>query len=112
MTMITLSQCLDFTGLASDEMFLGASLAPRHHALLLSYLLNLDRGAIAVREMIIADLRSFLDVGARLRAADALLVLRLFLFDHPHALLAESAPVQGGDKVGHGSAGVMLVRAE
>lgn len=86
MAMITISQCLDFTSLAPNEIILGASLGPRHQRLLSSYLLNLDRGATAVRDMIIADLRSFLDVGARQRAADQLLVLRIFLAEYPQAL--------------------------
>lgn len=86
MTMITISQCLDFTGLAPYEVILGTPLTARHRALLSSYLFNLDRGAIAVRDMIVADLRSFLDLGALQRAADSLVVLRLFLFDYPQAL--------------------------
>jgi hypothetical protein len=84
--MLTISQCLDFSGLAPSEVIVGTTLAVRHHALLSSYLLNLDRGAIAVRDMIVADLRAFLDLGAPQRAADQLLVLRIFLFDHPQAI--------------------------
>lgn len=40
---------------------------------------------MAVREMIIADLRRFRDLGALQPSADLLLVLRLFLTDHPEA---------------------------
>ncbi len=97
MTMITISQRLDFTGLAPDEVILGGTLTARHRALLSSYLFNLDRGAIAVRDMIVADLRSFLDLGALQRAADSLVVLRLFLFDYPQAL----SVVFGREKAGN-----------
>lgn len=83
---ITISQCLDFADLSPNEIILGPPLTDRHYALLSSYRLNLARGAIAVRDMIIADLRSFLDLGARQRAADLLVVLRLFLSRHPEAL--------------------------
>ena len=83
--MLTISQCLDVSGLAASEIFVGPTLAVRHRALLSSYMLNLDRGPMAVRDMIVADLRSSLDLGALHRAADQLLVLRLFLFDHPQA---------------------------
>lgn len=84
--MITISQCFDFTDLGPDEIVLGASLSERHRTLLSSYMLHLDRGAIFVRQMIIADLRSFLRLGARKRAADLLVVLRMFLSKHPDAL--------------------------
>lgn len=83
--MITLAQCVVFAGLSSKEMILGATPSARHNSLLSSYLLNLDRGPVAVRDMIVADLRSFLDLGARQRAADLLIVLRSFLYDYPQA---------------------------
>lgn len=85
MRMITLAQCAAFSGLASHEMILGAVPSTKHHTLLSSYLLSLHRGAAAVREMIVSDLRGFLDLGAIHRAADLLVVLRLFLFDCPEA---------------------------
>lgn len=84
--MITISQCRDLTDLSQSEMILGAVLSPRHTKLLASYLYNLNRGALAVRDMIIADLRMFLDLGAMQRAADMLMVLRLFLFQHSKIL--------------------------
>lgn len=92
MNMITLSQCFDFTDLAPDEIVLGAVPGARHHALLASYVLNIDRGLTKVRDMIIADLRNFLDLGARRAAADHLIVLRLFLAAYPQALRKELLP--------------------
>jgi hypothetical protein len=50
-----------------------------------SYLVHLGRGQAAVRDIIVADLRIFLDLGASQRAADLLIVLRLFLSDYPDA---------------------------
>lgn len=53
--------------------------------LLSSYLLNLDRGPAAVREMIVGDIDRFRDLGARRQASDLCLVLDCFLADFPEA---------------------------
>ena len=84
-TMISIEQCREFSGLGSHEMVLGAAPTASHRSLLSSYLLNLRRGPVAVREMIVADIRASLNLGALNRAADLLTVLRLFLSDHPEA---------------------------
>jgi len=89
--MITVAQCATYAGLAANEIVLGASPARRHEALLSSYLLNLHRDPDAVREMIVSDLRGFLDLGARDCAADLLLVLRVFLSKYPEARRAAPA---------------------
>jgi len=65
-------------GLAANAVLLPARPSARHHALLSSYLLNLERGPIAVRDMIVTDVGIFLDLGASQRVADLLIVLRLF----------------------------------
>ena len=83
--MISVSQCAAYAGLASSELLIGRPPSAKHHSLLASYVINLERGGIAVRNMIRADLRAFLDLGARERAADLLLVLRLFLSKYPAA---------------------------
>ena len=83
--MITLVQCADFTGLATNEMILGATPSAQHRVLLSGYLLNLWRGPINVREMIVADIRLWLDLGRLNAAADLLIVLRQFLSDYPEA---------------------------
>lgn len=85
MQMIAFAQCVAFAGLSSNEMILGATPSARHYSLLASYLLNLGRGPVTVRDMIVSDLRSFLDLGAKQRAADLLIVLRIFLSDYPQA---------------------------
>ncbi len=79
--MIGLTRCARLAGLTSDEIFIGVEESDRHRKLLLTYLLNLHRGRRAVRNMILADLRGFVDLGAEARAADLLVVLRLFLSD-------------------------------
>ncbi len=85
--MITLEQCSGFAGLAPNEMVLGATPSGMHDTLLSSYLLNMKHGPTAIRRMMIADIRSSLDLGASKHAADLLIVLRRFLFDHPEARL-------------------------
>jgi hypothetical protein len=77
--------CAADVGLAPHEIWLGISPSTKHYTLLLSYLYNLERGVAVVREMIVADLRSFLDLEAWSRAADLLVVLRLFFSAYPEA---------------------------
>jgi hypothetical protein len=89
--MITVEQCGEFTGLASNEMILGATPSAKHHALLSSYLLNLWRGSKTVRKMIVADIRAWLDLGMPDYAADFLIVLRQFLSDYPEARLEQKS---------------------
>jgi hypothetical protein len=72
-------------GLGSDETILGVAPCARHHSLLLSYLFNLKRGLAFVRDMIIADLHSSIDIGVMQQAADHLVVLRLFFSEYPEA---------------------------
>jgi hypothetical protein len=83
--MISLTQCMVLGGLGSNETILGVAPCARHHSLLLSYLFNLKRGLAFVRDMIIADLRSSIDIGAMQQAADLLVVLRLFFSEYPEA---------------------------
>ena len=83
--MITLEECAEFAALETNELFTGALLYGRHRSLLSSYLLNLWRGPIAVRKMIVGDIRAAIDLGASKYAADLVLVLRLFLSKHPEA---------------------------
>ena len=83
--MITMEQCKAFSGLLSNEMVVGPAPSSKHRARLTGYLLNLKWGQTTVREMIVADIRAALDLGAINRAADLLVVLRLFLSEHPDA---------------------------
>jgi hypothetical protein len=89
--MITVEQCGEFTGLASNEMILGATPSARHRALLSSYVLNLWRGPKTVRIMIVADIHMWLDLGMPNYAADFLVVLLQFLSDYPEARLEQKS---------------------
>jgi hypothetical protein len=90
----SLEETRSATGLRSEEIIVGAAETEALHATLRSYLSNLWRGSDVVRDLIVADLRTALDLGVQDRAADLLLVLRLFLTDHADAALAP-CPCQG-----------------
>jgi hypothetical protein len=76
---------------------MNSAFSPKHKSLLLSYVFNLKRGPSAVREMIVADIRLAIDLGASKRAADLLLVLRAFLSEYPEArIVQQSTPSRGG----------------
>ena len=76
------------TGLRSEEIIVGATEIDALRAMLKSYLSHLWRGSDVVRDLIVADIRSALYLGVQERAADLLLVLRLFLTTHSEAALA------------------------
>jgi hypothetical protein len=86
--------------LNSKELFLGVTPGPKHRSLLASYVLTLKRGPVAVRDTISADLRAFIDLGAQRRAADLLIVLRLFLSKYPEAKYGRSQLTHGGNLTG------------
>jgi len=77
--MISVELCAEFAELAAHELPLCALPSERHGLLLESYRINLKRGKATVCKMILADLRRFMDLGACERAADLLVVYRLFL---------------------------------
>jgi hypothetical protein len=57
----------------------------RQLQLLSSYLLNLKKGATAVRDLIVGDIRRFRDLGAQQQVSDLLIVLECFLSEFPDA---------------------------
>ena len=57
----------------------------RHRRLLAGYLLNRKRGAAAVRDMILSDIRRFSELGALGYAADLIDVLNAFNAEFPVA---------------------------
>jgi hypothetical protein len=87
--MIPLCECAAIAGLESEKLVIGTPIRPMHWRMLSSYLANLDKGPAAVCALIIADLHTLLDLGAKERAAGVLVVLRLLLTQFPH--LAKSA---------------------
>lgn len=54
-----------------------------HERTLASYLLNRHRGAAAVRDILVADIRAFVDLGQSRAAADLMIVLRMLLARWP-----------------------------
>jgi hypothetical protein len=69
-----------------------AKVTPEHRALLDSYRMNAHRGERATRDLIISDLRGFLDLGAAGRARDLLIVLWLYLEEATALEARRSAP--------------------
>lgn len=56
----------------------------KQRQLLASYLLNLQKGEWFVFEMMVADLRGLVDLGAPSLATDVSVVLGIFMRDRPH----------------------------
>jgi len=56
----------------------------KQRQLLASYLLNLQKGEWFVFEMMVADLRGLVDLGAASLATDVSVVLGIFMRDRPH----------------------------
>jgi hypothetical protein len=92
--MVTVEQCATLAKLAPNELFLGPPPSTRHRALLSFYLQDLGAlGPQQVREIIVADIRVALSLGAVRQAADLLIVLRELFSEYPEAGLAvPSAP--------------------
>lgn len=63
---------------ATNEISLSASITPMHRALLASYRMNAHRGHKSARDLILSDLRGYIDLGALERATDLMIVLALF----------------------------------
>ena len=72
-------QCATCDGLHYGDMLPEAALSARHCQLLSSYLANMQRGAPAVRDMMIDDVLRFQELGATKYADDLHMVLRCFL---------------------------------
>jgi len=63
--------------------FDGSAPSKAHERTLASYLLNRHRGAAAVRDILVADIRGFVDLGQSRAAADLMVVLRMLLAQWP-----------------------------
>ena len=82
---IVLTECNECSARAYDEALPDALTSAKHCRLFSSYLFNLERGPIAVREMIVGDIVRLRDLGARQLATDLSLVLDCFLANFPEA---------------------------
>ena len=83
--MISLNKSRRTVALEPTRIVLGVVPTVKHLQLLANYLRSLALGEEAVQEMILADLHASYDSGSMEEAADALIVLRLFLFAYPAA---------------------------
>ena len=77
--MISEAECAKYAGITPAELPSPVIFCAKHRSLLESYRLNLRRGERAVCKMILGDFWRFMELGAKRRAADQFLVLRLFL---------------------------------
>lgn len=86
--MISIEDCIAFSGLTRDEVF---AIAEHEHsgfvaaATLGRYLISDKAGADAIRAMIVNDIRAARQAGDDCHAHELFLVLRQFLHDFPHA---------------------------
>ncbi len=99
--MISVARCADIAELSGSELILGIEPSERHKWLLSGYLLNKRLGRHAVLKMIVADLRRYLDLGVPARAADLLIVLRLFLSETGHGVPASAHTHPMGTALAH-----------
>jgi len=90
---IAIEQCAALCGLDSNEFMTDLSPSATRASLHASYLFLQNRGWATVRDLIVADIRAALDLGASKRAADLLIVLRIFLFEHPESAIAQMPDV-------------------
>jgi len=77
--LISVSQCATLAGLAAEELIVGVTPTELHNQLYKSYVLDAEIRPDVLRDRIVADIRRCLDIGAQLRAADLLIVLRRVL---------------------------------
>jgi hypothetical protein len=93
---ITIDQCAAFSGLGPHEMFLGVTATARHNYIYAGYLLHHAGNRAALRDMMVADIRAAIDLGALIQAADVLIVLRRFLSEHLGLLVLVPSHDPGG----------------
>jgi hypothetical protein len=79
--MLMQGQSGNYVNFALDGPQVCAIPTERHKYLLASYLVSLKRGRNAVRKMIVDDFWLFRDLGAQERAADLMLVWKMYLSD-------------------------------
>jgi hypothetical protein len=80
---IGIEQCAALCCLGSNEFMADLTPSPTYASLHASYLLLQKRGWATVRDLIVADIRAALDLGASKRAKDLLMVFRMLVFEHP-----------------------------
>ena len=92
--MISLEDCIAFSGLDEDEV---AAIGEHEHipdiaaTALANYLLKQPHGGDAIREMIVDDIHQALDAGHVRHAAELFMTLRHFLDQYPEARVGSDA---------------------
>jgi hypothetical protein len=74
--LISVSQCVAFSGLAADELILGVAPSRLHDRLYKSYLRHRNNAHEPLTDRIVRDIRGCISIGATKPAADLLIVLR------------------------------------
>ncbi|ARN80515.1 hypothetical protein [Methylocystis bryophila] len=97
--LVGIKMCRKLTGLSGREILLGVSTSPRHHSTLRGYLRLCRGNARRVQALLVHDLRSYLEIGARQFAADQLIVLRLFLADQLRDASKQRASLPEAEKI-------------
>jgi hypothetical protein len=87
---IAIQLCAALCGLDSNEFMTDVRPSAAQASLLARYLLLQKRGWATVQDLIVADIRAALDLGASKRATDLLMVLRTFLLEHPEFAIVSS----------------------
>jgi hypothetical protein len=81
-------------------MFLGVTATARHDYIYAGYLLHHAGDREALRNMMVADIRAAIDLGAPIQAADLLIALRRFISEHLGILvLVPSHDPSGSPKI-------------
>ena len=86
--MISIEDCIALSGLTKEEILAIAEhecFGEVQAAALGHYLLRIERGATAIRDMIVEDIRAARARGDHDHACELLAALRQFLTDHPEA---------------------------
>ncbi len=104
---ISIEHCATLCGVESNEFMTDVTPSAAYASLRASYLLLQKRGWATVRNLIVADIRAALDLGALRRATDLLMVLRMILFEHPEFAIEQQcrSSVCGGADLSRGADG-------
>lgn len=91
--MTSSAECCAFALGTPEATASGVSPSEKHEKTLSSYLLNSHHGPSVVRDIIVADIRGFIDLGLPHVAADLVIVLRLLLAQFPEARRVTRPPI-------------------
>jgi hypothetical protein len=90
--MTQLAEILAPSGLVPPSLD-GVAPSRAHERALASYLLNRHRGVGAVRDILVADIRAYVDLGQAHAAVDLMVVLKMLLARWPEARRRAQRPL-------------------